>query len=116
MTTILMTALIIFGLAAYYTMPVSELPNVDFPTVSVSADLPGADPQTMAAAVATPLERQFSAIPGVSSMDSVSSTGSTNITLQFDLDRNIRDNSNLFSRLSIHSVLFLYFTWSCKYH
>jgi hydrophobe/amphiphile efflux-1 (HAE1) family protein len=89
MTTMVMSALIIFGLAAYYTMPVSELPNVDFPTVSVSASLPGADPQTMAAAVATPLERQFSAIPGVSSMDSVSSTGNTNITLQFDLDRNI---------------------------
>jgi len=89
MTTMLMAALIIFGMAAYYTLPVSELPNVDFPTVSVSANLPGADPQTMAAAVATPLERQFSAIPGVSSMDSVSTTGSTRITLQFDLDRNI---------------------------
>ena len=89
MTTMLMSALIIFGMAAYYTLPVSELPNVDFPTVSVSANLPGADPQTMAAAVATPLERQFSAIPGVSSMDSVSTTGSTRITLQFDLDRNI---------------------------
>ena len=89
MTTMLMAALIIFGMTAYYTLPVSELPNVDFPTVSVSANLPGADPQTMAAAVATPLERQFSAIPGVSSMDSVSSTGSTRITLQFDLDRNI---------------------------
>ena len=89
MTTMLMAALIVFGMAAYYTLPVSELPNVDFPTVSVSANLPGADPQTMAAAVATPLERQFSAIPGVSSMDSVSTTGSTRITLQFDLDRNI---------------------------
>ncbi|MBI1196106.1 MAG: MMPL family transporter [Gammaproteobacteria bacterium] len=89
MTTMLMTALIIFGIAAYGTLPVSELPNVDFPTVSVTANLPGADPQTMAAAVATPLERQFSAIPGVSSMDSVSSTGSTRITLQFDLDRDI---------------------------
>jgi HAE1 family hydrophobic/amphiphilic exporter-1 len=89
MTTMLMAALIIFGMAAYYTLPVSELPNVDFPTVSVSASLPGADPQTMAAAVATPLERQFSAIPGVSSMDSVSTTGSTRITLQFDLSRNI---------------------------
>ena len=89
MTTMLMAALIIFGVAAYYTLPVSELPNVDFPTVRVSANLPGADPQTMAAAVATPLERQFSAIPGVTSMDSTSSTGSTRITLQFDLDRDI---------------------------
>jgi HAE1 family hydrophobic/amphiphilic exporter-1 len=89
MTTMVMSALVVFGIAAYFTLPVSELPNVDFPTISVSADLPGADPQTMAAAVATPLERQFSAIPGVSSMDSVSSAGSTRITLQFDLDRNI---------------------------
>ncbi len=89
MTTIIMSALIIFGIAAYYTLPVSELPNVDFPTISVSASLPGADPQTMAAAVATPLERQFSAIAGVTSMSSTSSTGSTNISLQFDLARNI---------------------------
>ena len=89
MTTMVMSALIVFGIAAYFTLPVSELPNVDFPTISVSANLPGADPQTMAAAVATPLERQFSAIPGVTSMDSASTTGSTRITLQFDLDRNI---------------------------
>ena len=89
MTTMVMSALVVFGIASYFTLPVSELPNVDFPTISVSANLPGADPQTMAAAVATPLERQFSAIPGVSSMDSVSSAGSTRITLQFDLDRNI---------------------------
>jgi HAE1 family hydrophobic/amphiphilic exporter-1 len=89
MTTMLMSALVVFGIAAYFNLPVSELPNVDFPTISVSADLPGADPQTMAAAVATPLERQFSAIPGVTSMDSTSTTGSTRITLQFDLDRNI---------------------------
>ena len=89
MTTMLMSALIIFGLAAYYKLPVSELPNVDFPTISVSASLPGADPQTMAAAVATPLERQFSAIAGITSMNSVSSTGSTNITIQFDLARDI---------------------------
>jgi len=89
MTTMVMSALIVFGIAAYFTLPVSELPNVDFPTISVSASLPGADPQTMAAAVATPLERQFSAIPGVTSMDSTSTTGSTRITLQFDLDRDI---------------------------
>ena len=89
MTTMIMSALIIFGIAAYFALPVSELPNVDVPTISVSANLPGADPQTMAATVATPLERQFSAIAGVTSMSSVSSTGSTNISLQFDLARDI---------------------------
>lgn len=89
MTTMVMSALVIFGISAYFSLPVSELPNVDFPTISVSASLPGADPQTMAAAVATPLERQFSAIPGVTSMNSVNSAGSTSITLQFDLERNI---------------------------
>ncbi len=89
MTTMFMSALVIFGLAAYFTLPVSELPNVDFPTINVSASLPGADPETMAAAVATPLERQFSAIAGITSMNSTSTTGSTNITLQFDLARDI---------------------------
>ena len=87
MTTMVMAALVIFGLAAYVSLPVSELPNVDFPTINVSASLPGADPKTMAAAVATPLEQQFSAIPGVTSMNSTSTTGSTNITPQFDLAR-----------------------------
>jgi hydrophobe/amphiphile efflux-1 (HAE1) family protein len=89
MTTMVMSALVVFGFAAYFALPVSELPNVDFPTIRVSASSPGADPQTMAAAVATPLERQFSAIAGVTSMSSVSTTGSTNITLQFDLSRDI---------------------------
>lgn len=89
MTTILMSALLVFGLVAYQTLPVSELPNVDFPTISVSASLPGADPETMASTVATPLERQFSSIAGITSMSSSSSTGSTQITLQFDLDRDI---------------------------
>jgi HAE1 family hydrophobic/amphiphilic exporter-1 len=89
MTTLLMAALVIFGTFAYMTLPVSELPNVDFPTISVSASLPGADPETMASSVATPLENQFSNIAGVSSMTSQSSSGSTQITLQFDLDRNI---------------------------
>ena len=89
MTTMVMSALIIFGIAAYFTMPTSELPNVDFPTIEVEAALPGADPQTMASAVATPLEQQFSAIAGLSSMNSDSSTGSTKLTLQFDLSRNI---------------------------
>ncbi|HET8701953.1 MAG TPA: efflux RND transporter permease subunit, partial [Nitrococcus sp.] len=89
MTTMVTTALLLFGLFAYRLLPVSELPNVDFPTISISASLPGADPQTMAATVATPLERQLSTIAGIDSMSSVSSTGSTRITLQFDLSRNI---------------------------
>jgi hydrophobe/amphiphile efflux-1 (HAE1) family protein len=89
MTTLLMAALVIFGLFGYSSLPVSELPNVDFPTITVSANLPGADPDTMASAVATPLENQFSTIAGIASMTSSSSAGSTTITLQFDLDRNI---------------------------
>jgi len=89
LTTLLMAALVIFGLFGYSNLPVSELPPVDFPTISVSASLPGADPSTMASAVATPLENQFSTIPGISSMTSTSSLGRTSITIQFDLDRNI---------------------------
>ncbi|HVC28957.1 MAG TPA: efflux RND transporter permease subunit, partial [Gammaproteobacteria bacterium] len=91
MTTVVMSALLIFGMVAYFTLPVSELPNVDFPTINVYASLPGADPETMAASVATPLERQFSTIAGLSSMSSVNTTGNTSITLQFDLSRNIDD-------------------------
>ncbi len=89
MTTLLMAALVIFGVFGYLTLPVSELPSVDFPTIVVSASLPGADPETMASAVASPLESQFSTIPNVASMTSQSTLGSTSITLQFDLDRNI---------------------------
>src|ERR1043166_9169535 len=89
MTILLMAALVIFGLFGYSTLPVSELPNVDFPTITVSASLPGADPETMASAVATPLESQFSTIAGISNMSSSSSQGSTSITIQFNLDRNI---------------------------
>jgi len=89
MTTLLMAAFIIFGLIAYRALPVSELPNVDFPTISVTANLPGASPETMAAAVATPLEGQFSTIAGLESLSSTSAQGSTSITLQFSLDRNI---------------------------
>src|ERR1700735_1371786 len=89
MTVLLMVALVAFGVFGYSSLPVSELPAVDFPTISVSASLPGADPQTMASAVATPLESQFSTIAGVSSMTSTSSQGSTSITIQFDLDRDI---------------------------
>jgi HAE1 family hydrophobic/amphiphilic exporter-1 len=89
MTTLLMAALVIFGLFGYATLPVSELPNVDFPTIVVSANLPGADPQTMASAVATPLESQFSNIAGIDSMTSSSTQGSTTISIQFKLDRNL---------------------------
>ncbi|MBL8250479.1 MAG: efflux RND transporter permease subunit [Candidatus Competibacter sp.] len=89
MTTLLMAAFLIFGALAYRALPVSELPSVDFPTISVSASLPGALPETVAAAVATPLESQFSTIAGLDSMSSTSAQGSTSITLQFSLDRNI---------------------------
>ncbi|MFT3961707.1 efflux RND transporter permease subunit [Propionivibrio sp.] len=89
MTTLLMAAFIIFGLIAYRALPVSELPNVDFPTISVTASLPGASPETMASAVATPLEGQFSTIAGLESLSSTSAQGTTSITLQFSLDRNI---------------------------
>jgi len=89
MTTLVMIAFVLFGIFGYTTLPVSELPRVDFPTIAVTATLPGADPETVASAVATPLESQFSSIPGVASMSSASSQGTTRITLQFDLDRNI---------------------------
>ncbi|HMY07231.1 MAG TPA: efflux RND transporter permease subunit, partial [Accumulibacter sp.] len=89
MTTLLMAAFLIFGLIGYRALPVSELPSVDFPTISVTANLPGASPETMAASVATPLEGQFSTIAGLDSMTSTSAQGSTSITLQFALERNI---------------------------
>jgi HAE1 family hydrophobic/amphiphilic exporter-1 len=89
MTTLLMAGLVIFGVFGYAALPVSELPNIDFPTINVQASLPGADPETMASAVATPLEGSFATIPGVDTMTSSSSQGFTSITLQFRLDRNI---------------------------
>ncbi|MBI4889717.1 MAG: efflux RND transporter permease subunit, partial [Acidobacteria bacterium] len=88
-TTLLMAALLIFGLFGYRTLPVSDLPPVEYPTISVSASLPGASPDTMASTVATPLERQFSTIAGIDNMSSSSSLGNTSITLQFDLDRDL---------------------------
>lgn len=88
-TTVLVAAVIIFGLIAFRGLPVNELPNVDFPTISVTADLPGANPDIMATTVATPLERQFSQIAGIDSMSSVNSTGRTRVTLQFNLNRDI---------------------------
>ena len=89
MTTLVMMAILLFGIMGYRLLPVSDLPNVDFPTILVSASLPGASPETMASAVATPLERQFSTIAGVDSMTSTSGLGTTQITLQFNLSRDI---------------------------
>jgi HAE1 family hydrophobic/amphiphilic exporter-1 len=89
MTTLLMMAFVIFGLFSYRLLPVAALPRVDFPTIVVNANLPGASPESMASSVATPLERQFSNIAGLSSVTSTSGQGVTSITLQFDLDRNI---------------------------
>src|ERR1700676_5431842 len=89
MTTLLMLGVLLFGVAAYTKLPVSDLPTVDYPTISVNASLPGANPETMAASVATPLERQFSGIAGIDSINSTNSQGSTSITLQFNLSRNI---------------------------
>src|SRR5213082_1133051 len=88
-TTLLMLGILVFGTMAYQRLPVSDLPTVDYPTIQVSASLPGADPNTMASSVATPLEKQFSTIAGVSSINSTSTVGSTQITIQFDLSRNI---------------------------
>ncbi len=89
MTTLLTAALCVFGVMAYRNLPVSDLPNIDFPTIVVSASLPGATPETMASAVATPLEQQFSTIAGIDTMTSTSSLGSTSITLTFNLTRPI---------------------------
>jgi HAE1 family hydrophobic/amphiphilic exporter-1 len=89
MTALVMAAIVIAGIAGYRMLPVSDLPNIDYPTLQVQASLPGASPETMAASVATILERQFSTVPGLDSMTSTSSRGATNITLQFVLERNI---------------------------
>ena len=89
MTILVMIGIVVFGISAYRRLPVSDLPTVDYPTIQVSASLPGASPETMAAAVATPLEKQFSTIAGIDNMTSSSALGSTSITLQFTLDRDI---------------------------
>src|SRR5471030_1168783 len=88
-TSLLMLGIALFGIIAYRALPVSDLPNVDFPTLNVGAGLPGGDPGTMASAVASPLERQFTTIAGLDEMTSSSSAGSSNVTLQFDLGRDI---------------------------
>src|SRR2546429_4014951 len=88
-TSLLMAAIALFGLVAYQSLPVSDLPNVDSPTLLVTAQLPGASPETMGASVATPLETHFSNIAGLESMTSVNSLGSTQVTLEFDLNRSL---------------------------
>src|SRR5207237_419624 len=88
-TTLVMVGIVLFGLIGYAALPVSDLPTVDYPTINVNASLPGANPETMAASVATPLERQFSGIAGIDSINSSNSQGSTSVTLQFNLSRNI---------------------------
>jgi HAE1 family hydrophobic/amphiphilic exporter-1 len=89
MTSLVVSAILLFGVLGYRQLPVSDLPSVDFPTISVFANVPGANPETMASTVATVLERQFSTIPGITSMTSSSSSGRTNVTLQFELSRDI---------------------------
>ncbi|MEH2119771.1 efflux RND transporter permease subunit [Nostoc sp.] len=91
MTTLVMAAILIFGFMSYRLLPISDLPNVDYPTIQVSAARPGASPETMAASVARPLEKQFSSIAGLDSLNSTSTLGQTQITLQFNLSRNIDD-------------------------
>src|SRR5437762_1927568 len=88
-TTLIMAGIVLFGFIGYRALPVSDLPNVDYPTIQVTAELPGASPETMASSVATPLERQFSTIAGLNTVSSTSTLGNTSITLQFDLSRNI---------------------------
>jgi len=88
-TTVIMSALVIFGWFAYQALPVNELPNIDFPTITVTGLLPGADPETMASTVATPIEKQLSTIAGIDSMSSINTSGQTIITIQFTLDRDI---------------------------
>src|SRR4051812_16600074 len=88
-TSLLMAAIALFGVISYRALPVADLPTVDFPTINVFAGLPGGDPATMASTVASPLERQFTTIAGISEMTSSSGAGNSNVTLTFDLDRNI---------------------------
>src|SRR5580692_11545972 len=86
-TSLLSVAILLAGGVAFYFLPVSALPHVDFPTINVRANLPGASPETMASSVATPLERQIGRVAGITQMTSTSTLGSTNITIQFDLSR-----------------------------
>ena len=91
MTTLVMAGIIIFGLMSYQSLPISDLPSVDYPTIQVTAARPGASPETMAASVARPLEKQFSSIAGLDSLNSTSTFGKAQLTLQFNLSRSIDD-------------------------
>src|SRR5215813_5176506 len=93
-TSLMMIGILFIGLIAYPNLPVAPLPQVDFPTIQVSASLPGASPETMASSVAQPLERQFAQIPGVAQTTSNSGLGTTSIVVQFDLDRDIDAAAN----------------------
>src|SRR5277367_6045539 len=88
-TTLTALGILLFGIVAYRALPVAALPSVDYPTIQVTAGLPGADPETMASSVATPLEREFSTIAGVKLMSSTNTQGSSTVTVQFDLSRKI---------------------------
>ena len=103
-SSVLFVSILFFGWLGFRTLPVNDLPNVDFPTITVTASLPGASPETMASAVATVLERQFSTIAGIDEMTSVSGQGVTRITIQFNLDRDIdaaaQDVNSAFMRLT----------------
>src|SRR6476660_2412899 len=88
-TSLLMAGIALFGIVAYRALPASDLPQVDYPTLNVSAALPGGDPGTLASSVASPLERQFTSIAGLDSMTSASAVGSASVTMQFDLGRDI---------------------------
>src|ERR671934_672727 len=103
-TSLLMLAIAMFGVIAYRALPVNDLPVVDYPTLNVNASLPGADPGTMASSVASPLERQFTTIAGLDSMTSRSGSGSTNVTLQFDLNRDI-DSATVDVQTAISAVM-----------
>src|SRR6266404_733304 len=102
MTALLMIGIVLFGAAGYRLLPVSDLPNVDFPTIQVSAGLPGASPETMASSVALPLEKQFSTIAGLTAINSNSSLGNTQITLQFDLSRNIDEAATAITAANVN--------------
>src|SRR6478672_4786492 len=91
MTTLVVFAILLFGVVGYRALPVAALPSVEYPTIQVEAFLPGADPETMASSVATPLEREFSTIAGIKQMSSTNSQGFTSITVQLDLSRKIDD-------------------------
>jgi len=103
-TSLLMAGIALFGIVAYRALPVSDLPQVDYPTLNVSASLPGGDPVTMASSVASPLERQFTTIAGLDSMTSRSGSGNTNVTLQFDLGRDI-DSATVDVQTAIAAVM-----------